>query len=285
MTAPLDGIRIAVPESRQLDLFAQMLEERGAETLRCPLVAIRDAPDPAPVDAWLQRFIDTPPDWLILLTGEGLYRLLGFAERGGCLEAFRTALGRTNTLTRGPKPGRALRSVDLRPTLLAEAPTTAGVIRSLEGLDLAGRRVGVQLYGEEPNPPLMEALAGARAEVDVVAPYVYTKDLDDPEVIALLDALAAGTVQVIAFTSKAQVSRLFAVAGHAGRTEELVDSLSRITVASVGPVVTDTLADHGVSAGLQPEESYFMKPLVREIVSARQQGRLTRPSARGAGGG
>jgi uroporphyrinogen-III synthase len=30
-------------------LFAGLLERRGASVLRCPLIAIRDAPDPAPV--------------------------------------------------------------------------------------------------------------------------------------------------------------------------------------------------------------------------------------------
>ena len=48
-----------VPETRELALFIGMLEERGATCLPCPLVAIHDAPDPAPVEAWLRRFIAT----------------------------------------------------------------------------------------------------------------------------------------------------------------------------------------------------------------------------------
>src|SRR5256885_8420178 len=46
---PLAGRTIAVPETRELEVFAAMLERRGASVVRCPLVAIRDAPDPAPV--------------------------------------------------------------------------------------------------------------------------------------------------------------------------------------------------------------------------------------------
>ncbi|MEX0729254.1 MAG: uroporphyrinogen-III synthase [Aquisalimonadaceae bacterium] len=268
MKEPLSGLRIAVPESRELDLFARMLEERGAATLRCPLVAIRDTPDADVVESWLDRFIATPPDWLILLTGEGLYRLVGFAERGGRLDIFRQALAGTRTLTRGPKPGRALRSLDLRPDLLAESPTTAGVIRSLTTLDLRGKRVGVQLYGEEPNPELMEALNRAGAETDAVAPYIYTPDLDDPDVLSLIDALAGDTVDVIAFTSKSQVNRLFAIADHAGLRDTLTQSLGRVQVAAVGPVVAQTLADFGVPADLQPRDSFFMKPLVRELIAA-----------------
>ncbi len=277
MEDSLTGLTIAVPESRQLDLFASMLEERGAETLRCPLVAIRDATDQQAVQAWLERFIKQPPDWLVLLTGEGLYRLLGSAERHQHLDAFKTALGRCRTLTRGPKPGRALRSIDLRPTRVADAPTTAGVIRTLEALDIAGCRVAVQLYGQEPNPALMEALerAGA-ASVDAVAPYEYVSDTDDPEVLALVDALTRRRVDAIAFTSKAQVERLFTVADAAGRGAELRAGLAATLVAAVGPVIADTLAELGVDTHLQPEKSFFMKPLVRELALAHQAGRFQR---------
>ena len=47
-TGPLSGRLIALPEARELDRLARMLEAEGAETLRCPLVAINDTPDPRP---------------------------------------------------------------------------------------------------------------------------------------------------------------------------------------------------------------------------------------------
>src|SRR6266700_5750462 len=96
----LAGKRIAILEHREQDRLGGMLEAQGAITLRCPLVAIADAPDPAPVLAWLRRFIDAPPDDLVLMTGEGLRRLRGFAERAGLEPAFRAALGRVRTITR-----------------------------------------------------------------------------------------------------------------------------------------------------------------------------------------
>ena len=40
---PLAGRTIAVPETRELEVFATLLERRGATVLRCPLVSIRDA--------------------------------------------------------------------------------------------------------------------------------------------------------------------------------------------------------------------------------------------------
>src|SRR5260370_20090688 len=172
---PLAGRTVAVPETRELAVFAAMLEPRGARVLRCPLVAIRDAPEPAPVLAFARAFAGGACDDLILTTGEGLRRILACIERHEpeLRAAFLAALARVRKITRGPKPARALREVGLKPDLPAPTPTTAGVIAALRGLELKGRRLGVQLYATEPNTPLVDFPEPARARLRSVAPYVY----------------------------------------------------------------------------------------------------------------
>src|SRR5260370_42247522 len=85
-SGPLTGRRIVVPESRELDLFAAMLEAQGATTLHCPMVAILDLEDPRTALAWLRRLEAGGFDDLVLLTGEGLRRLLAIA-RGAAIDA------------------------------------------------------------------------------------------------------------------------------------------------------------------------------------------------------
>ena len=94
MTEELTGRRIVVPETRELGQLLRMLEERGADTVPCPVIAIRDAPDPVPINAWLRRFAKGTCNDLVLMTGEGLRRLLGFARRLDPEPAFRVALPR-----------------------------------------------------------------------------------------------------------------------------------------------------------------------------------------------
>ncbi|MFA5939944.1 MAG: uroporphyrinogen-III synthase [Sinimarinibacterium sp.] len=266
----LQGRRIAVPETRELDVFATMLEKRGAEVLRCPLIAILDAPDPAPVLAWIRAFNAGSCDDLVLLTGEGLRRLVVCIERHepALREGFIRRLSEVRILTRGPKPGRALRELGLKPTLTAVEPTTRGVIETLLDLDLKGRRVGVQLYGTEPNAPLQHALQAAGATVLTVAPYVYADAADAQRVLDLIDRLAQGSVDAIAFTSMAQVERLFRVARDAACEDALKAGLVRTRVAAVGPVVADALAVHGIAVQAMPEGDYFMKPLMRALADA-----------------
>jgi|SRR5688572_9360240 len=111
----LAGNVVAVPESRQLDVLAGLLERRGATVLRCPLVDILDSPDEQGVLAWIERLIATPTDLVVFYTGEGVRRLMGFADRAGRERELVAALARTPKLTRGPKPKRALAEHKLAP--------------------------------------------------------------------------------------------------------------------------------------------------------------------------
>lgn len=122
---------IAVPESRELDIFATLLERRRASVLRCPLIEIRNAPDSAAVLNWLQLFCAGSCDDLIIYTGEGLRRLVDAIDEHApqLRTAFIAQLGSVRTIARGPKPGRVLREWGLLPQSAVVAfavPTTLG---------------------------------------------------------------------------------------------------------------------------------------------------------------
>lgn len=257
---------VAVPETRELDVFAAMLERRGATVLRCPLVAILDAPDPAPVLDWIRWFGSGACDDVVLLTGEGLRRLLACIERNEpqLRDDFVAQLARVRKITRGPKPARALRELGLKPDIAAGVPTTAGVIDALRAEQLTDRSFGVQLYGTEPNAPLIDFLRAAGARVRTVAPYVYASKADDAVVSSLLDRMTRGEIDAIAFTSMAQVDRLFSVAP----ATQVLAALAHTHVAAVGPVVAAALAQRAVHVASMPADSFFMKPLTSALEAA-----------------
>ena len=255
MGKPLAGRTVAIPETRELNRLAEMLEEQGAATIRCPLVGIIDAPDPEPINEWLRELVAGRFDDLVLLTGEGLRRLLGFARRTETYDAVVAAL---TTL---------FYTVDeWWPDLPAEEPTTEGVIAALSKENLAGRAVGVQLYAQVPNPKLVEFLERAGATVRTVAPYVYAPASDEDEVLDLIHRLECGQVDVIAFTSASQVERLWAVARNRGAEIALSSGMARTRVAAVGPVVAEELRQHGAEVHISPMTAFFMRPMVNKIV-------------------
>lgn len=274
-SSPLAARTIALPETRELDRLATLLEAEGARTLRCPLVAILDAPDPAPVVAWLRELAAGEFDDLVFLTGEGLRRLVELAAREGMRDAVVAALGRARTITRGPKPARALHELGLGPTLPAGVPTSRGVIEAMASLDLKDRRIGVQLYGTEPNRMLVEALEGRGARVRTVAPYIYATASDAERVKDLIGVLADGGVDAIAFTSASQVDRLWAVAREAGLEARLAAGMARVSVAAIGPIVVEALAARRVRIDIVPDKSFVMRRLVQSLVEGL--GAPTRP--------
>src|SRR5690348_11300554 len=231
MAGALNGRRIVLGESRELDLLARMVENEGGEAIRCPLVAIIEARDPAGVAAWLRRFIDKPCDDLILLTGEGLSRLAATAHHAGIADPFRCAVAAARKITRGPKPAKALRELGLEPDLRAAEPTTAGIIAALSPENLRDRRIGVQLYPDAKSD-LVDFLSGAGARPDPVVPYAYASETETGRVAAVIERMARERIDVIAFTSSSQVRRLFAVAQETGRETELRAALARIKVAA-----------------------------------------------------
>jgi uroporphyrinogen-III synthase len=258
---------IALAEGRQLEELAQMLEKEGAQALRCPLLSILDPPDDRPAVAWLQELVADRFAWVVLLTGEGVRRLDACAARHELREQARAALGRSKTVTRGPKPVRALKEIGLAPTRIAAEPTTEGVIAALKAESLSGLTVGVQLY-RETNPPLTDFLDQTGATARTVLPYVYAPASDAEHVVALIRRLAEGTVDALVFTSAPQVDRLFDVARERQEEDLLRRGLERTRVAAVGPIVADNLRQRGVTVAICPEQGFVMKNLVQHIKRA-----------------
>ncbi len=264
MTAPLANCTAALAEGRQLEELAELLAREGATVVRCPLLSIHDSPDTDTVVAWLRDLAADRFAWAVWLTGEGVRRLLGFAERAALRDAVLAALGRVRSVTRGPKPVRALKELGLTPTLVAAAPTTEGVIAALRSEPLHGLHVGVQLYSPD-NPPLLQFLRDAGATPHPVLPYVYAPAADADRVGDLIVRLADGGINLLVFTSSPQVDRLLEVAKERCLEEHLRQGLERVRVASIGPVLTEHLRQLGVRVDVCPETGFVMKNLVQHI--------------------
>ena len=269
MADRLNGYRILILETREEAQFSRLLAEQGADVLQCPMFTIHDAPDSAAVEAWIHRCITAPFDDLVLMTGEGLRRLMKVARRVGLDQDFIAALGKARKFARGPKPGRALREIGLEPQETTEKPTSTGIIDMLSRVDLRGHRVGLQLYPDKDHSVLIGSIAAQGAEVDPVAPYVYDAEAADASVITAIDEMARGAIDAIALTNLGQIRRLIEVARAGGFEARLRSGLSKTLIASVGPAVSDELRSHGLRTDIYPaNDTFFMKPLISAMAAA-----------------
>ena len=95
-----------------------------------------------------------------------------------------------------------------------------------------------------------------------VQPYVYAPAADSERAVDMINRAADGQVDAIVFTSSPQIDRLYEVATERKLEDVLRRALDRTKVASVGPVVSETLRHKGVRVDLQPEQGFQMKNLV-----------------------
>jgi uroporphyrinogen-III synthase len=269
MADRLNGYRILILETREEAQFSRLLTEQGADVLQCPMFTIHDAPDSAPIEAWIRRFVAKPCDDLVLTTGEGLRRLMKVARRIDLERDFIAALGKAQKFARGPKPGRALREIGLEPQVTTEKPTSEGIAKVLARVDLKNHRVGLQLYPDRDHSVLIGAITAQGAEVDTVLPYVYDAQAADANIVTAIDEMAQSRIDAIALTSSGQVRRLIEVARAHRCEDRLRDGLARTPIASVGPVVSDELKSQGLRTDIYPaNDAYFMKPLISAMAAA-----------------
>jgi uroporphyrinogen-III synthase len=269
MADRLNGYRILILETREEAQFSKLLTEQGADVVQCPMFAIHDLPDPAPVEAWIRLCIAHPFDDLVLMTGEGLRRLMKVVRRLDVEPDFIAALRGMRKFARGPKPGRALREIGLEPQMTTEKPTSEGVIDMLARVYLRDKRVGLQLYPDKDHGALIGAIAGAGAKVESVTPYVYDAQAADSHIVTAIEEMAAERIDAIALTNLGQIRRLIEVARQRGCEDRLREGLKKTPIASVGPAVSDELASHGLRADIYPaNEAFFMKPLISAMAAA-----------------
>ncbi len=245
---------MAILEARRSEELARLIERHGGRAYQAP--AMREVPleNAAEVSQFLQRLAGGSLAAMIFLTGVGCRALLEAAAKRAILPEVLAALERTRVVARGPKPLAVLRQFGVRVDLVPPEPnTTRELLDGLAGWPLAGRTVGVQLYGA-PNAELRSGLEALGAQVQEIALYRWDFVADTGPLLHLLAALRSGAIDVLAVTSQNQVHNLFVLAEACGQEEALRAALNGpVLVAAVGPVCRRAFVDQGVKVDIEPE--------------------------------
>src|SRR5262245_14807329 len=178
---PLEDLTIAIPESRFGTEFSEMFERLGARVHLCPLTKETVLEDRSSTRNFIDLVISGGLDIVIFMTGIGTNLIFGEAEVMGKRDELIDSLSKLTVLSRGSKSTAALKKARVRIDIIPRVATTEGVIQALDGHDITGKRIGVQLYGT-PNPTLCSALECRGATVCPVSVYRYSPASDLSEV-------------------------------------------------------------------------------------------------------
>jgi uroporphyrinogen-III synthase len=236
--------------------LTQLLERQGATVLSCPLLR-ETVEDSGAAARFMQLCESGAADYVVFFTGVGVDFLMRAAPTPRSLD-------RSIVLARGPKAVNALRRAGARMDLVAESPTTEGIIATLSTCELSGKSVLVQLYGQE-NPELTRALTERGARVTGISLYRYTPASDEHEVASLIEQIVEGRVDAITFTTGSQIQFLLAAAERHGMAPALRDRLrSDVVIVAVGAVTARTIEDAGFRVTIMPDDPK-MGPMVSSM--------------------
>lgn len=253
---PLFGRRVLVTRAKeQSESLAQALRDAGAAAIELPMISIEPPRDPEP----LRRAIASLHD----------YAYAVFTSQNGVDAFFRElralgkdsrALGAVTVAAIGPGTAEALAPYGIVPDVVpqsfrGEALADAILQRhagSMQGLKVLLARAAVA------RDVLPQTLRAAGAQVDVVP--AYETHGASPEARAqLIGLLERREVDVVTFTASSTVQHTLNALGSEGH-----GLLRGLTLASIGPITTQTAIDLGLDVQITAEE-YTIEGLVAAI--------------------
>lgn len=261
---PLFGKRVLVTRAReQAGGAAALLRERGADPVVVPTIEIHPPSDPSAMIDAVQSMRERY-DWVVLTSANGVDRLWAEMRRQG---RDARAFGRAKLAAIGPGTAAALERCGVTADVIAKEHRGEALAQEV----LAAMGNPTDASGPAAKPPRVliaraevardvvpDTLRAAGCEVDVVSVY---KTRSPPR--ALLEALSslldAGEIDAVTFTSSSTVEHLCdALEARA------IPLLAKTTVASIGPITTETAKKRGIRVDVMAAE-YTLPGLVSAL--------------------
>ena len=260
---PLAGKRIVVTRAReQAGVLADALAALGAEVVRIPAIEIRHPESWEPLDRAIRRLEDF--DFLLVTSANGARNFL--ARLKACGRDIGDLAG-LEIGAIGPATAMELEQAGVEVDFIPQEYRAEGLLEVLGDRDLTGKAFLIP-RAKVARDLAPRALEEKGATVVVVEAYETALTTFEP---GELDRLLSPPPDMVTFTSSSTASNFAALAGER-RTKEV---LSSATVASIGPVTSDTIRKLGLAVAVEARESTVpgLVEAIREYFGDRGGGR------------
>lgn len=228
---PLFGRTIVVTRARaQASTLTAALQARGADVIECPTILIEPLSPNPEIDAFIKNHAEYND--LVFTSVNGVDGFVAsLVERGSDLRL----LAGKRIVCIGPATADAFRARGIMPDAIPETYVAESLVPLFENRPPG--RVAI-LRAEQARETLPESLRKIGYTVDVIPLYrtVYGK----PDATVLVDALRAGRVDAVTFTSSSTVERFLEAVDGAGIPADSIPGVA------IGPVTADTCRERGV---------------------------------------
>jgi uroporphyrinogen III methyltransferase/synthase len=265
-TKPLFGKRVLVTRAReQSESLAQALREAGAVAIELPMISIEPPSDPELLRRAVKRLRDYA--FVVFTSQNGVQAFFKvLAAEGGDARA----LGSSRVAAIGPGTAEALAPFGIKPDVVPDnyrgEALAEAIIRTYQGVAAKSGRPNAPLEGVKvllaraavARDVVPDTLRAAGAEVDVVPAY-ETHGASPEARTKLRELLQNRELDVVTFTASSTVQHTLNALTPDGR-----DLLRDLTLASIGPITTQTAVDAGLQVHVTAEE-YTIEGLVHAL--------------------
>jgi uroporphyrinogen-III synthase len=270
---PLDGLTVAITSSRRAGELARIVENLGGRPYIAPTIGIEaDLENPKEdVLKFLDQLIAGNVDYVVFMTGPGIFSLFSIATKLGLEDKLIHSLSNATIIARSIKPKMVLKKYGVEVNLIPEENTAQGVLRLLLAKGVVGKKIAILWHGDYPDQ-LRDTLYKARVLTVIEAStYRYSVDLkkegasilesmgydyvapNERRVVQLIDKIIAGKINSITFTSPPSVHDLFKIAEVNNKSQELKSSLNaNVLVVAVGPSTKNAIEEHCITVHVMP---------------------------------
>lgn len=274
---------VAITGSRRASELAHLITSFGGRPYLAPTVGIEASQDISKeVDFFINKILEKKIDYVVFMTGPGVYTLMSTAKNLGIEKKFTEALQQTTVIARSLKPKIALEKHGVKTDIIPEENTAEGLAKLLKSFNIAGKNIAILWHGSY-SPLLKNEIHAVGGQVLEASTYRYSLELkesgarilemmgfqyippDEAKVVKLIEDIGKGLVDAITFTSPPSVRDLFKIAEDYNLREPLQYYLNNeVIVVAVGPSTMKTLEENYVHVDVMPN-LYKMGPMIKSL--------------------
>lgn len=251
--SPLAGRCVGITADRRWRNQADLLENLGASVIHGPTLRTVDLSRDEALRKATLALIDRPPDFLVGTTGTGMTMWFEAAGEWNLGDPLREALAASRVVARGAKARSTLRRLGFEVAWQAPSETMDEVVEYLTAQVIASARVALQLFDPGAHPSTAALAARCRELVEVPV-YRWLLPEDAGPAARLIEAMCAGEVDAVTFTSQPAVHHLFHIGERLGRAEALRSACNGpVLPVCVGPVCAEAARAEGIAEPVWPD--------------------------------
>jgi uroporphyrinogen-III synthase len=280
----LSNLTVAVTGSRRAYELAHIIKSFGGKPYIASTIGIEITHDLTEQGKdFILKILGDKFDYVVFMTGPGVYSLMSIAKSLGKKESLVSALNSTFIVCRSDKPKTALNHYGVKVDSIPKDENTAeGILKLLLNHDLQNKKIAILWHGSY-SKELSDQLRRSGATIFESFTYTYAERLDkvgahllkkmgfkyespnEQRVVKLIEDVNDGAIDAITFTSPPSAQELFNIASNNNLKQLLQNSLNtKAIVAVIGPSTRKILEKNNVSVDVMPRV-YKMGHMIKAL--------------------